>query len=242
MAPNTKTTSAKVVKPKTVKLSLTEKLAKKGYTPDNEEEGVVIEIDNKSYIVKMDGEKKIFEEYVDAELVIEKYDEPESGESSAEEEEEEKKEESEEDIPIVPVKEKKSPKAKKEKKDGEVKEKKPRKSKKTEEKKEEAEEEKAVEVDDDGKKKRKRRDPSKPKRHRDPTPYNQFISEKMNELKKLDPPLEEVKEGDEGKVKSKGRQFFKMAVEMWKNFDSDEKTAYVEKYRLEHPKTVVASA
>jgi hypothetical protein len=33
-----------------------------------------------------------------------------------------------------------------------------------------------------------------------------------------------------------------MAVEMWKNFDSEEKTAYVEKYRLEHPKTVVASA
>jgi hypothetical protein len=290
MAPNTKPTVSNTSKTSKSKKSLTEQLATKGFTTDEHDVDSVVVLNDKEYIVKLDGDKKIFEEVIEeeTELTIETYDDNDDAEES----------DSSVEIPVVKTKKEKTPRKPKKKvvtsgdeAEAEAvaeevakpkKEKAPRKSKKTvvvtsgDEAEVEAEEEvkpkkakaprkskKVDEVDEDGKKKRKRRDPNTPKRHRSPTPYNQFISEKMGELKPkfeaeyeeavseaiknaieagASPDSEEAVAAEKSVPKINGRNLFKLAVEMWRNFPPAEKTIYEAKFRTEHPKIVESTA
>jgi hypothetical protein len=72
--------------------------------------------------------------------------------------------------------------------------------------------------DDGGKKKRKRRDPSKPKRHREKTCHNVYISEKIFELQQSHPDMS-------------GRERFAYANKLWKELDVDAKGKLMEEFK-----------
>ena len=246
---------------KASKLSVTEMLASKGFTPDEDDIGTVIEVDGKNYIVKMKGDDKVFEEYTDDDLKSDKYEsEPEV--ELVVEEHKTKKEKKKDELVEEPIEEDKSteedepveePKKKtKAKKEKVVKEPKTKKGKKKDELVEEPiEDDKSTEEDEpveEPKKKTKAKkekvvkepkvkkekvvkEPKekKEKRHRDRTPFNQFISDKMFELKETYPDIN-------------GRERFSKACELWRNLDADWKKSFADKFHEEHPRTVAVVA
>jgi hypothetical protein len=72
--------------------------------------------------------------------------------------------------------------------------------------------------EDGEKKKRKRRDPSKPKRIREKTCHNVYISEKIFELQKSHPDMT-------------GRERFAFANKLWKELDSEVKGKLLEEFK-----------
>ena len=236
MAPRTKKTSSALVP------TLTEKLMSKGFDVNGYDEGDVVEIDNKSYVVQLIGEQKVFELYVEEELKVEEYvPQPEAKPEPEPELEPVPEVEAEPEVqqvepPVVEEKPKKErkPRAKKEKpdpvavaeeapvaEDDVVVEEKPKKTPKVKKEKKE----KKVKEEVEGEKKRKKRDPSKPKRVREKTCFNVFVSEKMFELKDSMPSLT-------------GRQRFSEACKLWKGLDEEEKTTLQEKFKVEQVKPV----
>ena len=77
--------------------------------------------------------------------------------------------------------------------------------------------------------KKKRRDPTKPKRKRDKTCHNVYVSEKMFELAKTMPELS-------------GRDRFREVNKMWKEMPTDEKEERIAKYKMELAQRKAAEA
>jgi hypothetical protein len=232
----TKAAPAKAPSAKAIK-SLNEMLMKRGYDADDLDIDVVVSIDGTNYVVHegKDG-KKFFMEEDNSQVELEKevYDElpketKEAEEKDSEDEvviedEDTDKSEAEEVVIENPLFEQdKAEEVVKEVKPKEDKPKKPRakkddgvegavkKQRKTNKKSaDEAETSGSSDEDATKKGKGKKRDSSKPKRHREKTCHNVFISEQMFRLQKTMPELT-------------GRQRFTEANKLWSGMSVDEK-------------------
>ena len=216
---------------------ITAMLVSKGYDPNEDEVGTILEVEGKNYIITLVNSKKVFEEYteelveeeyamaeevkpvVEEEKPVEKVKKPRAKKEKVNDEDKPKKTKAkkqeqvvEEEKPEVveegkPAEKVKKPRTKKEKIEGEEKVKKPRTKK-----------EKIEGEEKEGENKRKRRDPSKPKRPREKTCHNVFISDQMFELKKTEPEMT-------------GRERFAKANEIWKNLDVVVKADLIAKFK-----------
>ena len=269
--------------------ALNKKLMKHGFKAEDEEVGTVIEFENRTYIVRDDGDKKVFAEYTE-ELDEESYDDgdgdkkvanvDEAGPSNKEkttkttketkatkatkaikEKQETKTKEtktkttktkatvkateateaseasdadkSDDPVPTEEATVKEHPSSDDNKADKAVK----KTTKKTVKKNAKAD--KADKADTDSNQdtdastdtttKKKRRDPTKPKRKRDKTCHNVYVSEKMFELAKTMPELS-------------GRDRFREVNKMWKEMPTDEKEERIAKYKMELAQRKAAEA
>lgn len=199
--------------------NLNKMLLSKGFNPDDEDVGVVVVFENKNYIVRMQKNKKVFEEFSE-DLKTEEYEEVKEETTTTDEVKEEVKEDVKEEVKKPSNKKSKKVAEKKAKsnedettdKESDIKdtEKKTKKTKKT----------KVVDVveGDVAEKKKKKRDPSKPKRIREKTCHNMYVSEKMFELAKTMPDM-------------KGRDRFKEVNRMWKEMPQEEKDLRVQQFK-----------
>jgi hypothetical protein len=235
---------ARTTKKNSLVPTLTDKLMATGHDVNEYDEGDVVEVDGKSYFVKMVGDKKVFEEYVEEELKAEPYEEkvvePEVVAVAEEKPKKERKPRAKKDkVEVVELVEEADPMevvevAKPEEPVGA--EEKPKKERKPRAKKEEGDEKpkrapKKSKVSDgedvvEGEKKRKKRDPSKPKRIREKTCFNVFVSERMFELKDSHPNIT-------------GRERFSEACKLWKALGDEERQKLQDKFKTDNAKPAV---
>ena len=271
--------------------ALNKKLMKHGFKAEDEEVGTVIEFENRTYIVRDDGDKKVFAEYTE-ELDEESYDDGDGDKKVANVDEAGPSNKEKTTKTTKETKATKATKAIKEKQETKTKETKTKETKtkttktkatvkateaseasdadksddpvpteeatvkehpssddnkadkavkKTTKKtvKKNAKADKADKADTDSNQdtdastdtttKKKRRDPTKPKRKRDKTCHNVYVSEKMFELAKTMPELS-------------GRDRFREVNKMWKEMPTDEKEERIAKYKMELAQRKAAEA